>query len=228
MTDLPGGGIASRPLHFIWILDTSASMSGEKIGALNFAIRESQGPMVETARDNPNAQVLVRVVTFSSGARWHLELATPIDQFVWKDVSAAGVTDAGQALVLVAEQLRMPPMSERALPPVLVLVSDGYPTDNFDRGLKALLDEPWGRRAVRIGIGVGSDTDSSMLEAFIGNPEIPVLQAKNPATLISFMRWASTAVIKATSEPIIRPNDRTFTVPPPPPEQSSNGDADVW
>ena len=27
----PGGELASRPLHFIWIADCSGSMSGEKI-----------------------------------------------------------------------------------------------------------------------------------------------------------------------------------------------------
>jgi len=41
MSALPGGPIASRPLHFIWILDCSGSMQGEKIGQLNFAIREA-------------------------------------------------------------------------------------------------------------------------------------------------------------------------------------------
>ena len=159
MSDLPGGPIASRPLHFIWILDTSSSMEGEKIGQLNFVIKEALPAMRDTAADNPTAQLLLRVVTFSSGARWHVAQATPVDQFTWTDVTADGVTDMGKGLSLVAEQLRMPPMSSRALPPVLVLISDGYPTDNFDAGLKALMAEPWGKRAIRLAVGMGGDTN---------------------------------------------------------------------
>ncbi|MEZ4834079.1 MAG: hypothetical protein R2873_19210 [Caldilineaceae bacterium] len=41
MSKLPGGALASRPLHFIWIADCSGSMGhGGKIQALNNAIRE--------------------------------------------------------------------------------------------------------------------------------------------------------------------------------------------
>ena len=37
----PGGEMASRPLHFIWIVDCSGSMMGEKIQSLNYAIRQT-------------------------------------------------------------------------------------------------------------------------------------------------------------------------------------------
>src|ERR1700730_9492011 len=123
MAVLPGGAIASRPLHFIWLLDTSGSMIGDKIQSLNFAINEAIKPMQDTAAENPHAQVLVRAVTFSTGARWHLATQIPVADFKWTNVSAGGFTDMGKALTLVAEQLRIPPMTDRALPPVLVLVS---------------------------------------------------------------------------------------------------------
>ncbi len=49
MNMLPGGPIASRPLHFIWILDCSGSMDGDKILQLNFAICEALPAMKDTA-----------------------------------------------------------------------------------------------------------------------------------------------------------------------------------
>jgi uncharacterized protein YegL len=114
------------------------------------AIREALPHMRDVARENPNAQVLVRVATFSNGARWHLAEPTPVEKFEWTDLAAEAVTDMGNALGLVAEQMKMPPMEERSLPPVLVLISDGMPTSDFGGGLKALLDLPWGKKAVRI------------------------------------------------------------------------------
>src|SRR5579859_115174 len=113
MATLPGGPIATRPLHFIWILDCSGSMQGDKIAQLNFAIREAIPAMRDAARSNANAQVLVRVVTFSNGAQWHVTTPVDINQFNWSDVTSGSVTDMGKALGLVAEQLRMPPMPER-------------------------------------------------------------------------------------------------------------------
>ena len=80
----------------------------------------------------------------------------------------------GKAFLMVAEQLKMPPMEQRGLPPVLVLISDGHPTDDANKGLKAIMDSPWGRRAVRLAIGIGADVDNDMLRRFIGNSEIPL------------------------------------------------------
>ena len=202
MSRRPGGELASRPLHFIWIADSSGSMEQDgKIQALNTAIREAIPHMRKVAEDNPNAQVLVRAVKFSNGAQWHISQPTPVADFAWTDLAAEGETDMGKALQLVAEQLKMPPMSERALPPVLVLVSDGQPTDDFAAGLKALMNEPWGKKAVRIAISIGRDADDAVLQEFIGNTELKPLAANSPEALVRHIKWASTAVLKSASSP---------------------------
>jgi uncharacterized protein YegL len=204
-----------------------------KIQALNTAIREAIPHMQAVADENPNAQVLVRALTFSDGAQWHMAAPTPIAQFRWDDLRAGGHTDMGKALRLVAEQLKMPPMTERALPPVLVLISDGQPTDDFAGGLRALLGEPWGKKSVRIAIAIGDDADHEVLEEFIANPEIKPLQANNPEALVRYIKWVSTAVLQAASSPA---SQHTLVLPPgapvpipqlPPPDDSEKAD-DVW
>jgi uncharacterized protein YegL len=92
-------------------------------------------------------------------------------------------------------------MSERALPPVLVLISDGQPTDDFDQGLKELLDQPWGKKAVRIAISIGQDADADVLQKFIAHPEMKPLAANSPEALVKHIKWASTAVLKSASSP---------------------------
>jgi uncharacterized protein YegL len=91
-----------------------------KIEVLNRAIRESLPEMKRVANDNPNANVLVRAIKFSDSAQWHVPTETPVNSFNWTDLTAGGLTDMGKALLLLAEQLKMPPMTDRALPPVLV------------------------------------------------------------------------------------------------------------
>ncbi len=202
MNRRPGGELATRPLHFIWIADCSGSMKTDgKIQALNVAIREAIPHMQKVAAENPNAQVLVRALKFSSGAQWHISQPTPVEDFKWEDLKADGVTDMGKALSMVAEQLKIPPMTDRALPPVLVLISDGQPTDSFEKGLAELMDQPWGKKAVRIAIAIGSDADYDVLQKFIGHVEIKPLQANNPESLVNYIKWVSTAVLKSASSP---------------------------
>jgi uncharacterized protein YegL len=83
-------------------------------------------------------------------------------------------------------------MSDRALPPVLVLLSDGQPTDDYKKSLEKLLHLPWGKKAVRIAISIGQDADDTVLTEFTGNREL-VLQANNAAMLTKMIKWASTA-----------------------------------
>jgi uncharacterized protein YegL len=137
----------------------------------------------------------------------------------------------GKALTMVAEQLRIPPMTDYALPPVLVLVSDGQPTDEFASGLQTLLREPWGARAVKLAIAVGQDADLDVLTKFMANPEMQPLQANNAATLVQYIRWASTAVLKSASSPASRPPNSVpggVNVPIPIAPGPVTSQPDVW
>ena len=204
MPESPGGRLATRPLHFIWLADCSGSMAADgKIQALNNAIRETIPHLRDVAAENPFAEMLVRAVSFSTGAQWHIDEAVPVEQLLWKDLSAHGYTDLGDALQMLARELRMPPMPERALPPAIVLISDGQPTDDWEDGLEALLAEPWGERAIRIAVAIGRDADLSVLERFIGRDELQPVTANNPEQLAQLIRWASTVASRVASVPAV-------------------------
>jgi uncharacterized protein YegL len=227
----PGGALASRPLHFFWIADCSGSMEGEKIQQLNFAIKSAIKPMQDVAADNPNAQIIVRAVKFSDGAEWHVAEPTPVEQFKWTDLDAGGLTDMGEALALIAEQLDVANMPQRGLPPVLVLISDGQPTDDFEAGLKALMDQPWGKKSVRISIGIGEDADIDVLQQFIGNSELKPLWAHNADDLVKYIKWASTVVLQAAASPASQTENQMSggVVPIPQAPAASPVDVDdVW
>lgn len=228
MSDIPGGPMANRPVHFIWLLDCSYSMQGEKIGQLNYAIREAVPAMRSVAQDNPAAQLLLRTMTFSTTARWHHQDPVPVDQFTWQDVQVDGMTNLGDALHLVSRELDTPPMPQRALKPVLALVSDGVPTDDWKAGLRAVDATPWGRKAVRVAIAIGADADRSVLQEFLGNPELQPLDANSPKQLAAAIRWASTAAVKAASQPVAGPADSTAKQPPYAPPVLDDDDDDVW
>jgi len=194
--------MASRPLHFIFLCDGSGSMSiGGKIEALNAAIREAIPKMQEVAKENVHAQIWVRAIKFADRAEWHIGAPVKVEDFSWTDLTADGLTALGSALELAAEQLRVAVMPERGLPPVLVLITDGEPTDDFRKGLRRLFAEPWGKRAVRVAIAIGEEARMSVLEDFIADPEIKPLLAKNADQLHGYIRWASTVALRAASSP---------------------------
>ena len=203
----PGGRMASRPLHFIWLADASGSMRVDgKIQALNHAIREAIPYMRTAARENPHATVFVNAIRFADEARWMGEKLTPVSEYRWQDIEAGGVTALGEALTMVGNVLQPPLMTDRALPPVIVLVTDGLATDDFQAGLNHLMSKPWGRQALRIVVAIGEDSSSNDAQenfrAFIANDALRPFQANNPLALAEHIRWVSTVVLKSVSSPV--------------------------
>lgn len=225
MTSRPGAALARRPLHFFLVADCSGSMAAAgKMVALNTAIREVLPHLAETSSANPHAEVTVRAIGFSSGARWHVEQPTAPEDLVWQDLQAGGYTDLGAAIDLLAGALTVPPMEERALPPAIVLISDGMPTDDFTASMDALLELPWGRRAVRMAVAIGQDASYDTLARFIADPAIEPVTAANPEQLLMALRWATVHVAREAS---------SITPAAPPPVQVTawepvEGDDPVW
>jgi uncharacterized protein YegL len=122
-------------------------------------------------------------------------------------------------------------MTNRGLPPVLVLISDGQPTDNFEDGLKKLLLEPWGRKSIRVAIAIGEDAKLDVLQKFIGSEERKPLLAKNPEALAAYIKWVSTVVQSASARP--KSQDKNLfmaasNVDIPKPPQLITSATDVW
>jgi uncharacterized protein YegL len=208
----PGGQMTSRPLHFIWLADGSGSMRVDgKIQALNNAIREAIPHMQTVARENPHASVHVSAIRFADQAEWVGERAMSVFDYRWEDMEAGGVTALGEALTMVGDALDDPQMIDRALPPILALVTDGLPTDDFQAGLDHLLSKPWGQKALRIVVAIGEDATSNeardIFRAFVANDALRPFHANNPEALVEHIRWVSTAVLKSVSSPASQISD---------------------
>ena len=196
--------IARLYLPFFIVADCSAAMNNDgKIEALNQGVRDAVPEMRRVAGDNPGTNMVISVLKFSDGASWHGAKNQPVETFEWEDLTADGLPDMGRALEKVAEELHAIPSDAPLLPPVILLMSCGQPTDDFSGGLKKLLGEPWGKQAVKIAIAIGQDADHSLLQQFIDNREIPVLTANNSDQLLKRIKWARPDNVKVSSIPKI-------------------------
>ena len=197
---------ARRELHFFWLADYSASMGGNRIATLNQAIREVIPDVRKIAADNPEVDMYMRAIKFSSSADWHVGPdAVPVENFVWSDLSILGGTSTSSAINLLCDQLEPENMPQRGVPPICVLVSDGFCTDGsevYQRAIDRLNDLSWGRKAIRLAIAIGDDAEYSEDELlqFVNHPEVGLLKARTADQLVKHIRWVSTEPTKMVSD----------------------------
>lgn len=196
---MPGGGLSRRPLHLVIIADCSGSMKGEKIQALNYAIADMLPHLAEWERDQEQAQVLIRALSFATEPQWHVPEPVPVGQLHWQPLRVVekGLTNMGPAFETVARSLRSGQLESRALRPALLLITDGLPTDppgRFESGLGTLLSVPAGRSALRLALAIGRDASSEALNRFINDPAVPVLVADSTEDIAERLVVASIAL----------------------------------
>jgi uncharacterized protein YegL len=230
MSQIPGAGIQERTMYIFWLLDCSTSMRGNKIQALNTVAREVLPHLQDVASSNIQAKVIFRVATFSSDAEWITE-PTLISEFKWTDVEENRKemgTAMGKAISLVVEQLQGPNMPHRGLAPVIILISDGYPSDpeNFSTTVQQLKNIPWGRESVRAAIAIGDDADVDTLKFFVSG-DYPVLVAENAVELKHWLRWTSLSAFSLSSKNKKKleknPDTGQLDIPQPP----AKGEGDI-
>ena len=197
--------IARRQLQVMFALDCSGSMQGDRIASLNYAMRTALPELVDVAGENPEIDVRVRVLRFADDAEWQSEAASASD-YVWSDLAASGETNMGAALRVLGKALTPDEMKGRQLPPVIVLASDGLPTDDFEEALAEFFAAPFADSAVRVAIAIGTDADMDPLDRFLRHPTARPLRASNATELVSRIKWATTAPVKAVSSPTNAPD----------------------
>ncbi len=179
-------------------------MSGMKISSLNNAIREAIPLIRQTVDDHPEVELFMRAIAFSDTAEWHVgPQPMSIDQFYWSDLGTHRTTNTAAAIDLLSLELDITHMPSRGFPPVIILVSDGYANSpaEYEAAIARMCALPWGKKAVRIAIAMGSesDYDEQQLSLFVSHSEIGVLKAHNVSELVQQIRWASTVATAAAS-----------------------------
>lgn len=170
-------------MTLFYLIDTSESMSGSRIGTVNSAMEECQGLLREIAQANDDAEIKIAVMQFSSGCCWITPSNGPVslDDWKWEDLQAGGITDFGAALIELDKKLsRNEYLNSQtgAYAPVILLFSDGGPTDNWEKALNQIKQNNWFKHAIKIAIDIESGSEKSVLEAFTGNSEA-ILEAKD-------------------------------------------------
>ena len=162
---------APEKINLFWLVDCSGSMTGEKIDALNLAAKIFLSRQKEPAPGDPGPRLFLQVLGFSDEAAWTVPSPVEIQAFVWKDLVPGGATQLGPALELLSDRLEAMAADCDLGPSVVLLLTDGWPSDDYREPLERLLDTPWGERTARVAVAIGPDADCDLLEEFTGAKE---------------------------------------------------------
>ena len=209
-------------MTLFYVVDTSGSMTGDKIGSVNSAMEEAitvDLPDISTANDD--AEIRVAIMQFSSGCSWITPSSGPISigDVIWNDLHANGLTDLGAACTELDKKLSRNEFLESqtgAYAPVILLFSDGGPTDNWKKSLEQLKKNNWFKHAIKIAIAIGEDADKTILATFTGTPE-SIIAVNDKHTLKALIRKVSVRASEFQSH-----SKQTSDIETTPEEDSAN------
>lgn len=201
----------AKPLPIILLLDTSGSMWGDKITSLNEAVRKMLGTL--TKEGSQANEFLVSIITFGGTAS--LACApTPASELAYTNLTADGGTPFGAAIdkakALIEDREQTP---SRAYRPLVVLVSDGVPTDDWQNKLDHFIQDGRSAKCDRMALGIGREAyqgqGRATLERFIAGTEHKVFEAKDAGEIHNFFRFVTMSVVtrSLSQDPNAAPKD---------------------
>lgn len=205
-----------RRLPVYLLLDTSGSMSGEPIEAVKNGVQV----LISTLRQDPYAleTAYLSVITFDSSARQVVPLSE-LSVFQMPDIKATGTTSLGEALALLAQKIdsevqKTTPDTKGDWKPLVFLMTDGMPTDDYKRGLTELKKRKTGMIvACAAGQGIDTKTLQQITEVVVQ------LDTADSSTIKAFFKWVSASI--STGSQKVEGNKEVgglSELPPPPPE----------
>jgi uncharacterized protein YegL len=197
-------GIVKRQMVLFFIIDTSGSMAGTKIGAVNTAIREVLPELKGIG--GSDVDIKIACLKFSSGCSWLHPTPVSIENFQWNNLDADGVTDFGDACKELSAKMskdKFLSAPSASVAPAIILMSDGEPTDDYKNGLSELQENKWYKYAIKVAVAIGDDANMDVLKEFTGNIEA-VTAVHTPEALRKWIRFVSitSAQIGSKSQPM--------------------------
>ncbi len=207
-----------RKLPVYLLLDTSGSMSGEPIEQVKNGVQM----LISALRADPYAleTVHVGVITFDGTAKVAVPL-TELTAFQQPNLQASGSTSLGAGLSLVADcavkdVLKSTSTQKGDWKPMVFIMTDGGPTDDWMKGLARFRMEKWG---IVVACAVDS-ADDKVLKTVAGEESVVRLNTSNSGSLAAFFKWV-TASISVSSKSVETAGKEVTgldQLPPPPPE----------
>ncbi len=181
----------AKPLPVVLLLDVSGSMSGSKIENLNKAVKDMLDTFAQ--EEKMETEILVSIIKFGP-VELHLPF-TKASQIKWEDLEVTGATPIGGALEMAKAMIEDKEITpSRAYRPTIILVSDGQPTDRWEKPMEAFVSEGRSAKCDRMAMAIGSDADETVLKQFIEGTPHELFTAEKAGELHEFFQLVTMSV----------------------------------
>ena len=158
---------SERCMPVVLMLDVSGSMNGDKIENLYAATVK----MIETFAEEGKKEIpyKIAIITFGASVDYHTPYTDATKDFAnnLSSFKADGRTPLGTALRMAKDLIEDKDETKtKWYRPVVVLVSDGNPTDSWQGPLNDFVSSGRTERCQRIAMGIGDDADFNTLRKF--------------------------------------------------------------
>ena len=191
----------NRSMALFFLVDTSGSMSGVKMTGVNSAISEAVSDVVKLSREN-EIEIKIGVMQFSYGAKWITTRPVRSEDFTWQKLNADGLTDFGAMCRKLNEKLSGRDFSSDEagiFAPVIIVISDGEPTDEYKNELSELWKNRTFSSAIRVAVAIGEYASTDILAEFTGS-ESSVTTVHTSDSLVRAIRLVTSTAIKVSME----------------------------
>lgn len=219
--------MATSRLPVYLLLDTSGSMHGEPIQAVNNGLKIVR----DTTQVDPNIldSAWFSVITFDSSPNQIVPL-TEAGQFHPPDLSVSGLTNLGSALEKVVECVEKEVVKgtkekKGDWRPMLIIMTDGAPTDSgvdlekgilgpaIEKGIQKFRTVKWG---MVVGCAAGPQADATVLHKL--TECVVQLASTNATDIAAFFKWVSASIVEGSKSAGNGKDPGENKLPPPPPE----------
>ena len=160
-----------KPLPVILLLDTSGSMLGDKIANLQSAVEDMVATFI--AQESKEIKIQLAVITFGENVNflWKKPIYVPVRDVQIPRMDAKGSTPMGTAITAAKDVIEDKDATHDCKLPVVVLVSDGRPNDEWREPLNQFISGGKSQRCQRFALAIGADADRNVLKMFTQNEE---------------------------------------------------------
>ena len=214
--DIFGGSSRRMPVYLL--LDVSGSMTGAPIAAVEQGVQLLHNELL--AQPQAVEMVHLSVITFASSANQVVPL-TAITSFAPPSLSAGGGTSLGAAFRTLGQALDreiQPTTTSRKgdFKPLVFLLTDGEPTDNWEPEVNALKARREKKAGTIIALGCGDAVNQVVLKQI--TDAVLLMTDVTPDNLRAFFKWVSasvTTVSKSAASPASGESPAAALPPPP-------------
>ena len=193
-TKFQGRSTKEKAMPVVLLLDVSGSMSGEKIDRLHDSVEMMVADFVHQAVKEIN--VKVAAITFGDQVEclWRYTDVKDLEGKGVPHFNASGSTPLGRALCMAKDMIEDKDETKGYwYKPAIILVSDGYPNDDYERPMADFINNGRSAKAQRIAMGIGVDYDRDMLRGFVSSDEF-LFQAENASDIAAKFKLITMSV----------------------------------